>query len=78
MLPLVCELSVAAAHLAFLNSLHIGNIWKLNSLPKTHARTEVKALDIVGCKEIIYLCQGDWRQDHNMTSFPFVLLFPQY
>ena len=36
---------------------------------------EVKALDIVGFKEIIYLCQGDWRQHNIMNSFTFVLHF---
>lgn len=48
--------------------LHIGNIPKLKSLPKSHARIEVIALDIIGCKKIIYLCQ-----ENHVTSFPFVI-----
>ena len=66
LLPFVCELVVVVAHLACLNSLFIGNIPKLNSLPKSHARVQVIELDIVGCKEIICLCQGDWRSDNNI------------
>ena len=72
-LSFVCELAMVAAHLASSNSFHIGNILKLNSLPKSHARIEVIELEIIGCKEIIYLCQGDWRYDNNIISFPFVI-----
>ena len=66
MLPFVCELVVVAAYLVFLNSLFIGNIPKLNSLPKSHARVQVIELDIVCCKEIIRLCRGDWRLNNNI------------
>ena len=73
MLSFVCELAMVVAYLASLNSLHIGNISKLNSHPKSHARIEVIELEIIGCKEIIYLCQEDWRYDNNIISFPFVI-----
>ena len=49
MLSFVCELAMVVAYLASLNSLHIGNTSKLNSLPKSHARMEVIKLEIVGC-----------------------------
>ena len=66
MLTFVCELVLVAAHLAFFNSLFTGNIPKLNSLPKSHVRVQVIELDIVGCKEIICLCQGEWRLDNHI------------
>ena len=59
MLPFVCKLVVVAAHLVFLNSLFIGNIPKLNSPPKSHTKVQMIELDIVCCKEMICLCQGD-------------------
>ena len=52
MVSFVCELAIVAAHLAFLNSLHVGNIPNLNSLAKSHVRIEVIELEIVGYKEI--------------------------
>ena len=66
MVPFVRELVVVAAHLVFLNSLFIGNIPKLNSPPKSHARVQVIELDIVCSKEIIHLCQRDWRSNNNI------------
>ena len=71
MLSFVCELAMVVAHLASLNSLHIGNILKLNPFPKSHAKIEMIELEIVGC--ILAIFQSLILFLNHIISSPFVI-----